>query len=313
VVHKVYSIPLILVNVYQKLKESYTFATLLNCGKTLTSHKMETRTCTKCGEAKSANMFSKRLDSGNYRSDCKACRSKIECERRRNNSEEFKAKDAIYYSSNKEMILEKNREYRKEHRNEIMKQKQEYYVANKDRILEYHQNNKEVRNTKRAIRLKNDAQFKITERLKSKVSTLVKSKNDTDYNDIIRCSTIHFKEWLEYQFDDGMTFENYGTEWHIDHVIPISFFDFTMQKVCFDWTNTRPLYAKENMKKSKRIIQADIIRHIDVLKKFPGYQTDYENSWWRRLELLYGNNPVDDVEFRDLLQRAIRIQYPFAN
>jgi hypothetical protein len=59
---------------------------------------------------------------------------------------------------------------------------------------------------------------------------------------------------LEKHFKDGMTWENYG-EWHIDHVIPVSVFNFqTIDdidfKKCWSLSNLRPLWAKDNLKKS---------------------------------------------------------------
>lgn len=40
------------------------------------------------------------------------------------------------------------------------------------------------------------------------------------------------------------------------------------------------------------------------------YQTNYENSWWRRVELRYGKNQKDDEDINNLLKWAIRSQNP---
>ena len=53
-----------------------------------------------------------------------------------------------------------------------------------------------------------------------------------------------------------MTFENYG-EWQIDHIYPISKYDFTDINnfyECFHYTNLQPLWAEENRIKSNKII-----------------------------------------------------------
>jgi hypothetical protein len=60
------------------------------------------------------------------------------------------------------------------------------------------------------------------------------------------------KDWLEFNFKPGMTWDNYGTFWNIDHVKPCSKFDLTDSdelKDCFSWKNTLPVYCKENLQK----------------------------------------------------------------
>lgn len=61
---------------------------------------------------------------------------------------------------------------------------------------------------------------------------------------------------LEKQFHDGMTWENRG-EWHIDHIVPRSAFNYTSPsdpefKACWSLTNLRPIWGKENIRKSAK-------------------------------------------------------------
>ena len=65
-----------------------------------------------------------------------------------------------------------------------------------------------------------------------------------------------FRSWLQYQFDDEMNWNNYGTYWHIDHVLPVSMFNHEEAeavKKCWNWRNLRPLEARKNIKKSNSI------------------------------------------------------------
>jgi hypothetical protein len=55
--------------------------------------------------------------------------------------------------------------------------------------------------------------------------------------------------FLEYQFDENMSWDNHGKYWSIDHVIPCASFDMSNideQKKCFHWSNLQPLSIKEN-------------------------------------------------------------------
>jgi hypothetical protein len=73
--------------------------------------------------------------------------------------------------------------------------------------------------------------------------------------ELIGCTVKELQEHLEKQFTNGMTWENYG-EWHVDHIIPCSSFDFTKeeeQRTCFNYKNLQPLWAEDNYKKKKKM------------------------------------------------------------
>ncbi len=60
---------------------------------------------------------------------------------------------------------------------------------------------------------------------------------------------------IESKFVDGMSWEN-RSQWHIDHIRPCANFDLTdieQQKICFHWSNLQPLWAKDNLRKGKRM------------------------------------------------------------
>ena len=52
-----------------------------------------------------------------------------------------------------------------------------------------------------------------------------------------------------------MSWDNYG-EWEIDHRIPLKYEDPDMDEVIkrLHWTNTQPLWKKDNMKKGNKYI-----------------------------------------------------------
>lgn len=65
------------------------------------------------------------------------------------------------------------------------------------------------------------------------------------------------RERLESQFHDGMTWNNYGSEWNIDHIYPVSAFVRDGQldpAVVNALSNLRPLWKSENFKKHTRIV-----------------------------------------------------------
>ncbi len=74
--------------------------------------------------------------------------------------------------------------------------------------------------------------------------------------ELIGCSSKELESYLETQFTEGMTWDNYGYYgWHIDHIKPCASFDLSdpeQQKLCFHYSNLQPLWAKENIKKSNK-------------------------------------------------------------
>jgi 5-methylcytosine-specific restriction endonuclease McrA len=64
---------------------------------------------------------------------------------------------------------------------------------------------------------------------------------------------------LENQFDENMNWDNYGSYWHLDHIIPQSIFSYTTMTddaflKCWALDNLQPLEAKQNIRKSNRLI-----------------------------------------------------------
>jgi uncharacterized protein YycO len=69
-----------------------------------------------------------------------------------------------------------------------------------------------------------------------------------------------------------MTWQNYGKVWHVDHKKPLrgKLFDLTNSLDCqiaFHWTNLQPLFARENLKKSSKIIDQQQSAVRDILNK----------------------------------------------
>jgi 5-methylcytosine-specific restriction endonuclease McrA len=55
-----------------------------------------------------------------------------------------------------------------------------------------------------------------------------------------------------------MTWENYGSEWHLDHKIPLSVHNFTKPehsdfKKAWSLKNLQPLWAEDNLKKNAKL------------------------------------------------------------
>ena len=94
-----------------------------------------------------------------------------------------------------------------------------------------------------------------------------KNKHTVEY---LGCNIPEYLNWL-LKNNSGYTLENRGSEWHIDHVIPLSRFDLEneeQQLIAFNWRNTMPLSCRENLKKNNKIIKTQVEQHYKNLVEY---------------------------------------------
>jgi hypothetical protein len=149
--------------------------------------------------------------------------------------------------------LKKQRAYRAKNADSVARYQADYRAANKDKL--------QARATERNnVRRKVDPSFALRGILTSRVKMALakqysgKSKKTMD---LIGCSIAELMAHLEAQFQPGMTWENRGIHgWHVDHIIPCAAFDLTdpdQQRMCFHYSNQRPMWARDNLSKGDRL------------------------------------------------------------
>ena len=161
-----------------------------------------------------------------------------------------------YKKNNSEVIQSYNKKYKEEHKEENTLYNRNYYFNRRE----------------------NDENFRIRTDNRANLSKLVAGKLNNF--ETLTCSRDNFLKWISFNFRDDMTYENYGTLWHIDHVIPVSIFDLVNKNeelFCFHWKNTRPLYKEEN--RLRKYSLYDILIHELKIKFFLDKHSDksYDN------------------------------------
>lgn len=145
---------------------------------------------------------------------------------------------------------QKCKEYREKNREFHIKRKKDWAEKNKDHVRKY---NCLYTNERR----KRDVSFRIRMNLRSrlKMALLGQTKKGSILS-LIGCSMDFLKNHIENQFSEGMTWDNYGVFWNIDHIIPCSFFDLSIedhQRMCCFYKNLRPLIVEDNGKKLNKL------------------------------------------------------------
>ena len=120
--------------------------------------------------------------------------------------------------------------------------------------------NKQINKQKNRSRYKNDNIYKLSISLRNRFKMSLKAKNINKKQSIFKllgCTIYDYYKYLESKFLPGMTWGNYEYYgWHIDHIISINKFDLNTlegQQKAFHYTNTQPLWMKDNMQKSSKM------------------------------------------------------------
>lgn len=219
--------------------------------------------CTSCNNEKEISCFSKKnkLKDGTQRYSpiCKKCVNEKDAERRKTKEyKKYKCKyDKQYYIENNEKILEYKKQYHKDNKDEILKKKQEYrnIPENKERAKKYIKEYKKTYPDKYyEYRRKNPHIIAWRNILHRSLKHLETEKENSTL-ETLGYSAVQLKHHIEKNFKDGMSWENYGKEWEIDHIFPLTKFDESATpKEVNALSNLQPLWVEENRHKYNNII-----------------------------------------------------------
>lgn len=112
-------------------------------------------------------------------------------------------------------------------------------------------------------RYHNDPKFRLYQLLRRRLKKVIREGVKRGRSlELVGCTTAHLRAHIEALFKRGMNWQNSGTgrgKWHLDHHIPCAVFDLTredQQRICFHWTNLRPMWSLANIRKGKRMPKA---------------------------------------------------------
>ncbi len=181
------------------------------------------------------------------------------------NKERQKEYRRARYLKNREKIRASTRAYYLADPARARRQRRNYYMRNRERLLELGRRQRAdigpalsaaaVVRVRR--RLKSDPYFKFVHTLRTNVRGRIKARGgikQAKTEALFGCTVPELRAHLARKFKPGMSWENYGFRgWHIDHILPCSSFDLRdpkQQRRCFHFSNLRPLWALENLRKS---------------------------------------------------------------
>lgn len=159
------------------------------------------------------------------------------------NPDKYNERAKAWKAKNKDKVSLMNKAYGKNYRSENAEKIAAYNNHYKKNNLE------KIRENARRQRLK--PINKIKSNLRKRLRQYLKA-NGAKWGGF-GCSSNELRDHLERQFTKGMTWDNYGTFWHVDHIRPLASFnlyDKEQRKIANHYSNLQPLTADENIKKS---------------------------------------------------------------
>lgn len=165
-----------------------------------------------------------------------------------------------YREANREKLLAQKRADYAKNRDRYRQRNKEWKLANPDHQRQWVAVNREHLNAKRRVSRKQylteSPQQRAAASMRSRVWALLK-KSGAKKIESLGLEAEPLRVHLEAQFVRGMSWANYGTAWHVDHVIPCTAFNLTdpiQLRQCFAYLNLRPMWAADNIRKGDEVI-----------------------------------------------------------
>lgn len=216
----------------------------------------ELKFCRGCSQDLPKAEFAKRADRPlGTSSRCKKCLSADL--RKKYKDPEFAEKDIARASKwakdNPEKHLAKTKKWARENPEKVAKYGKQWYEDNKDHV-------RIVQNRYSNNRYNTDPNYMLRKRLRSRIYDIFRSeaRNGKKAGSHVRnlgCSITQLISYVEAKFAPGMSWDNHGTVWELDHIEPLASFDLTNRtqflKACC-YKNLQPLTIGEHLEKTNR-------------------------------------------------------------
>jgi hypothetical protein len=130
------------------------------------------------------------------------------------------------------------------------------------------------RRQRRNERYRTEPKFRMLYVLRGRIQVALReggARKAASTQNLLGISREQFLHWIEHQFKPGMTWDNHGEVWHIDHVRPCASFDLTdeaQQRACFSWSNQQPLLKEDNWEKHDAILPELIAKHDKIMAEY---------------------------------------------
>ena len=111
----------------------------------------------------------------------------------------------------------------------------------------------------------------------------------------------NLQKWFEIQFESGVGWDDFGKKWQFDHIIPVTYFDFSNEselKMCWNFTNIRVEQFQRNKDRGNR---------LDILAAKGYFEDLYKKTLYSPcLRLL---KKIDTIELSEIISSEKQEQF----
>lgn len=163
------------------------------------------------------------------------------------NKAKIKAQWRDYYKRTKATLSAKHKAWVAKNRDK---------VNARQRVLRKTSASRATANAYSRKRWRSDPNFRLRSLIRRRINYLVSGQRKASVA-LLGCPIDDFRIYIESKWESGMSWENYGTHWEIDHELPCAIFDLTkadQQRRCFHFSNLQPLWKLDNRKKGAKVL-----------------------------------------------------------
>ena len=177
---------------------------------------------------------------------CYACKREINKRNIKNNPETAKIINSRAYEKHKDKHLNYSRKWSSENREKSNAIKKKWKALHREQHLEQSRKYQKEQRKDPFKRISKNLSKAIWQSLKG-------NKGGKNWLTFVEFTIEELITHLESKFKEGMTWENYGKYWHVDHIKPLSWFDLEIEfKDAWCLKNLQPLEAFLNLSKNNK-------------------------------------------------------------
>ena len=131
---------------------------------------------------------------------------------------------------------------------------------------------------------------------------IIESKAAEAYAPYFGLDVKGFRQWIEIQFTNGLNWENFATSWQFDHIVPVTYFDFSNQEdlyLCWNFINIRVEKLDQGKSRGNRIDEMAVKPYFQQLFEKTNYA--FCHKMIKKLDLIEVSNITSEPAIENFI------------